>query len=255
MQHCGIFHRWYVLLKTPLWHAILNYQLWIPLSDGSRIRQTTLFILKCEYFHSLWIVLWNFTTFRPLIYQKHWQDQEIPRPRFVRENCPCLRYVSLGPEQRSARWSARWHGCQATKVPEHRGTCGHPYTHQRSYQTCPDEPPLAASWTEDTIRATHPSVQGTKRTCAWVHCRPPTRIRANSITEVGRCPLANWAKDNHSVGSSSIQQGSSGLMELGMPTHFLYSSQYIGYQYHLIELIERRKILFISWQSVENSSF
>ena len=155
----------------------------------------------------------------PLPYQKHWQDQEIPRPRFVRENCPCLRYVSPGPEQRSARWSARWHGCQATKVPEHRGTCGHPYTHQRSYQTCPDEPPLAASWTEDTIQATHPSVQGTKRTCAWVHCRPPTRIRANSITEVGRCPLANWAKDNHSVGSASLQQGSSGLMEHSAINH------------------------------------
>ena len=71
----------------------------------------------------------------PLPYQKHWQDQEIPRPRFVRENCPCLRYVSLGPEQRSARWSARWHGCQATKVPEHRGTSGHPYTHQTDRQT------------------------------------------------------------------------------------------------------------------------
>ena len=34
----------------------------------------------------------------PLPYQKHWQNQEIPRPRFVRENCPCLRYISLGPE-------------------------------------------------------------------------------------------------------------------------------------------------------------
>ena len=32
-----------------------------------------------------------------------------------------------------------------TKVPEHRGTCGHPYTHQGSYQTCPGETTLAAS--------------------------------------------------------------------------------------------------------------
>ena len=129
----------------------------------------------------------------PLPYQKHWQNQKIPRLRFVWENCPCLRYNSLGLEQCPARWSAWWHGGQASEVPEHCGTCGHSYTHQGSYQTCPDEPPLAAGWAEDTVQATHPGVKGAKRTCSWIHCRPPTRVRANSGTEVGGCPPSSWA--------------------------------------------------------------
>ena len=138
----------------------------------------------------------------PLPHQKYWQNQEIRRPWLVWENCPCLRYVAFGREQRPARWPAWWHGGQAIKVPEYCGTCGNP--DQESYHTGPDEYPLAASWAEDTIQAAHPSVQGAKRTCSWIHHRPPTSICANSNTEVGRCPLATLAQDNPSIGSSSI---------------------------------------------------
>ena len=110
----------------------------------------------------------------PLPYQKHWQNQEIPWSRHVREDCPCLCYVAPGPEQRPARWPAWRHGGQATQVPEHHGpfsefhgTCGHSYTHQgspdesRNYTGCQ----LSRGY-NITLQAAHPDVRGTKQTCS-----------------------------------------------------------------------------------------
>ena len=56
---------------------------------------------------------------------------------------------------------------------------------------------------KDKIEAIHPGEQSTVRTCSCVHSRP-TSIRANAGIEVGRCPPTAWAKDYHSVGSSSL---------------------------------------------------